>query len=257
MSPVGRQLQKKETLTPEAEHRLKSELLIQENLRLVLKIANDFLGRGLPWEDLVSEGNRGLVTAAKRYDPAKGAKFSTYSAWWIKQAIRQAIAEQVQTVRIPIGTLQYRQRIRRVERELICELHRAPTDEELAEKCRLALATIRHLRHAPRWDMQSLNAAVGKEDEDGAEFLDFIADERTPAPDELQIRLEDIDELLKLLSELPERERRILQLRFGLDGEAVRTLEEVGLAIGCTNERVRQLQNIALKKLQTRMRKAK
>ncbi len=241
----------------EDEQRQKSDFLIRENLRLVLKIANDFLGRGLPWEDLVSEGNRGLVTAAKRYDPAKGAKFSTYSAWWIKQAIRQAIAEQVQAVRVPIGTQQHWQRIRRAEKELSCDLHRAPTDEELAKKCRLSLATIRRLRHARRLNMQSLNAAFDTDDENGAEILDFIADERTPAPDELQIRLEDIDELLKLLSTLSEREQRILRLRFGLDGEPIRTLEEVGVAIGCTNERVRQLQNIALKKLQSRMSKAK
>ncbi len=241
----------------EDERNLESDRLIQDNLRLVLKIANEFLGRGLSWDDLVSEGNRGLVTAATRYDPAKGAKFSTYSAWWIKQAIRQAIAEQVQAIRVPIGTQLHWQRIRKVERELTIDLRRSPTDEELSQKCRLPMATILRLRHARRLNMQSLNAAIDENDENGAEFLDFIADERTPGPDELQIHLEDVDELLQLLATLTPREQSILRLRFGLDGEPVRTLEEVGAVIGCTNERVRQLQNIALKKLQMRMRKRK
>lgn len=234
-----------------------TEELIEANLRLVLKIANDFLGRGLSWDDLVSEGNRGLVTAARRYDPERGAKFSTYSAWWIKQTIRQALAEQVNTVRIPIGTQLHWQRIRRQEKELTKRLDRTPDDEELAEACRLPLATIRRLRNAKKVDIQSLNASIASDSSDSAEFIDFLADERNLPPDQQQLQLEDIEKLLELLKNLSEREQQILRLRFGLDGEAVRTLEEVGKIIGCTNERVRQIQNQALRKLQQRMLKQK
>ena len=234
-----------------------SDELIEANLRLVLKIANDFLGRGLSWDDLVSEGNRGLITAARRYDPSRGAKFSTYSAWWIKQTIRQALAEQVQTVRVPIGTQLHWHRIRKHEKELTATLKRAPSDEELAKASRLPLATIKRLRNAKKVDIQSLNASVGNDNNESAEFIDFLADERTPPPDQQQLQLEDVEKLLELLKSLSEREQQILRLRFGLDGEAVRTLEEVGKIIGCTNERVRQIQNQALRKLHQRMTRQK
>ena len=239
------------------ERERETDRLIRDNLRLVLKIANSFLGRGLPWEDLVSEGNRGLVTAAKRYDPGRGAKFSTYSVWWIKQAIRQALAEQTHLVRVPVGTQQRWRKIHRIERELSLQWKRPPDDAELAEACRLPLPTIRRLRRARKIDVQSLHAACDANDPEGAEILDLIADETAVAPDEQHIRIEDVDELLKLLATLSVREQRVLQLRFGLNGEAVRTLEEVGAAIGCTNERARQIQLIALKKLQNKMKKRK
>ena len=128
--------------------------LIEENMRLVLRIANDFLGRGLAWDDLVSEGNIGLMTAAKRFDPSMGARFSTYSAWWIKQAIRQAIAEQSQTVRIPIGTQLNSRKIRRILSALEEKLGREPTDEELAAEAGLPLATIHRLRNSRELQMQ-------------------------------------------------------------------------------------------------------
>lgn len=225
-----------------------AEALIESNLRLVLKIANDFLGRGLPWDDLVSEGNRGLMTAARRYNPERGAKFSTYSALWIKQAIRQAIAEQVQTVRVPIGTQQNARRIERCARELESALGRIPTDDEVAEAANLPLVTIQRLRNNRQADMQSLNDIIGDE-QDGTEMQDLLADQTTPPPDMALRKIEDIEQLFVLLETLSDRERQVLQMRFGLDGEAVLTLDEVGKKLNCTNERVRQIQNEALRKL--------
>ncbi len=235
---------------PRSEAEVKA--LIEDNLRLVLKIANDFIGRGLPWEDLVSEGNRGLMTAARRFDPNRGAKFSTYSAWWIKQAIRQAIIEQGKTVRIPIGTLMNVRKIRKTAAILNEEFGREATDREIAERAKLALLTVTRLRHYNIADMQSLNAPISNNDRDGDEFIDFMSDD-TPAPDQQMIDLEDIEQLLALLDTLSERERQVIRLRFGLDGEPVRTLDEVGEVLHCTNERVRQIQNQALRKLQKRM----
>jgi len=237
----------------EESRNLDTEALIEGNLRLVLKIANDFLGRGLPWDDLVSEGNRGLMTAARRYNPRRGAKFSTYSALWIKQAIRQAIAEQAQAVRIPIGTQQNSRRIQRCVRELEAALDREPSDEEVAQKTGLPLVTVQRLRDKRQADMQSLNALIANTDQDGTEFGDFFADEATPPPDQALKKVEDIEQLLSLLDTLTDRERQVLKLRFGLDGAAVLTLEEVGKQLHCTNERVRQIQNQALQKLHDRM----
>lgn len=232
------------------------DALIEENLRLVLKIANDFLGRGLPWDDLVSEGNRGLITAARRFDASRGAKFSTYSACWIKQAIRQAIADHAKTVRVPIGTQLNSSRIKRAVRKLTENLGRPPTDEEVAAEAKLPLVTVQRLRDTRQVDMQSLNAQVhGDDTDDGTELLNLIADNDAESPDMALIRVEEVEQLLKLLDRLSERERRILRLRFGLDGEAVRTLDEVGAELNCSNERVRQLQNRALRKLHDMMEK--
>ena len=230
-----------------------NDVLIEQNLRLVLKIANDFLGRGLPWDDLVSEGNSGLMSAARKFDPKRGTKFSTYSAWWIKQAIRQAIAEQTQAVRVPIGTQLNSRRIRRGVKLYFEEFGREPDDDELAAYTNLPLATIKRLRNTRQADMQSLNANVLSDDEDGSEFQEFLSDNDTAAPDENLLRIEDIDQLLKLLDRLPERERMVLRLRFGLDGSPVLTLEEVGKQLNCTNERIRQIQILALKKLHAMM----
>lgn len=231
--------------------------LIEQNLRLVQKIANDFLGRGLSWEDLVSEGNRGLISAAHKFDPSRGARFSTYSAWWIKQAIRQAIAEQARTVRVPIGTQINWRRIRKVAKELTEKLGREPTDEEVAAEAKLPVATIQRLRSSNQVEVHSLNAPVSGEESESGEFMEFVYDETAPGPDQELINLEDVEQLLALLETLPEREKQVLRLRFGLDGEPVRTLEEVGAIIGCTNERVRQIQNQALRKLQQQIIKMK
>ena len=181
--------------------------LIEQNLRLVQKIANDFLGRGLSWEDLVSEGNRGLITAAHKFDPSRGARFSTYSAWWIKQAIRQAIAEQARTVRVPIGTQINWRRIRKVAKELTEKLGREPTDEEVAAEAKLPVATIQRLRSSNQVEVHSLNAPVSGEESESGEFMEFVYDETAPGPDQELINLEDVEQLLALLETLPEREK--------------------------------------------------
>jgi RNA polymerase primary sigma factor len=199
-----------------AVQRCDSDALIEKNLRLVLKIANDFLGRGLPWDDLVSEGNRGLVIAAHRFDPDKGAKFSTYSAHWIKQAIRQAIAEQTQTVRDPVGTQLNSRRIKRSVRKLTLELDREPTNEEVAVDTALPLVTVERLRNTRQVDMQSLNEIVGTAESDGAELLDFIADDDAETPDRMMIKLEDVDQLFELLNSEFHRNRRAAFIIFAL-----------------------------------------
>ena len=231
--------------------------LIEQNLRLVLKIANDFMGRGLSWDDLVSEGNRGLVTAARRFDPSRGARFSTYSSWWIKQAIRQAIAEQAATVRVPIGTQVNLRRIRRAVQELTEKLGREPDDLEVARAARVPLATVIRLRRSNQLEVHSLNAPVNDAESDGAEFQNFLSDDTTPGPDQQLLKLEDVEQLLALLGTLSEREQKVLRLRFGLDGEPVRTLDEVGAVLNCTNERVRQIQNQALRKLHQKLENLK
>ena len=234
-----------------------SQALIEANLRLVLKIANDFIGRGLPWDDLVSEGNRGLVIAAHRFNPDLGAKFSTYSACWIKQAIRLAIAEQGQTVRVPMGTQINSRKIRKALTLLTRELGRAPSDEELADFTHLPLVTVERLRNAKPLNITSLNTPVDEETPEGMEFLEFISDEASPSPAEEMVKVEDVEQLLRLINTLSERERKVICLRFGIGGEPVRTLDQVGKILDCTNERVRQIQNLALKKLHNRMVKLK
>ena len=233
----------------ENRRNLEADSLIRDNMRLVLKIANDFLGRGLPWDDLVSEGNRGLVIAAHRFNPELGAKFSTYSAWWIKQAIRQALAEQTQTIRVPVGTQLNERRIKRSVRKLTLELNRPPTNEEVAADAQVSMATVERLRDNRQVDMQSLNELVGGEESDGVELQDFFADDVADAPDQELIQLEDVEQLLALLDTLPDKEKQVLRLRFGMDGAPVMTLEDVGALINCTSERVRQIQNKALERL--------
>lgn len=223
------------------------DALIRDNLRLVLKIANDFIGRGLEWDELVSEGNRGLVNAAGRFDPSRGAKFSTYSAWWIKQAIRQAIADS-RTVHAPIGAQLNSSRIRRCEHRLTeASGGVAPTDQQIADELNLAVATVRHLRGTMPPEIRSLNECVSSEGE--TELQQLIADDSVAAPDQEITRVEEIEQLLAVLDTLQERERQVIRLRFGLDGEPVLTLDEVGRIIGCSNERVRQIQARALAKL--------
>ena len=237
----------------ENRRNLEVDVLIRDNMRLVLKIANDFLGRGLPWDDLVSEGNRGLVIAAHRFNPELGAKFSTYSAWWIKQAIRQALAEQTQTIRVPVGTQLNSRRIKRSVRKLTLELNRIPTNEEVAADANVAMATVERLRDTRQVDMQSLNEFVGSDDSDGVELQDFFADDSGGTPDQELIKVEDIEQLRALLDGLPDKEKQVLKLRFGMDGAAVMTLEDVGGLLHCTSERVRQIQNQALKRLHKQM----
>ena len=204
----------------EEERNPEVEALIVSNMRLVLKIANEFLGRGLSWDDLVSEGNMGLVVAAQHFDPNRGAKFSTYSACWIKQAIRLAIAEQAQTVRIPMGTQVNSRKIRKAVTALTKELGRAPTNDELVERTGLPLVTIERLRDAKPLNISSLNTPVDEETPEGMEFQEFLSDETFPSPADEMVKVEDIEQLLRLINTLSERERKVITLRFGIGGES-------------------------------------
>lgn len=247
-------------LSPEEEVKLAEEIksddkvvhdaartkLVKANLRLVVKIANEFMGRGLAKHDLISEGNIGLMTAAEKFDPGKGAKFSTYSTWWIKQAMRRAIAEQSRTIRIPVQSVEKINRIKRAQKELAKTLGRNPTDQELADMLELSRRTVSELRHT-NLSTSSLNEPIIHGEE--GEIQDFIPDKQEHAPDRILGDSETLDLLRSLVEQLCPREREVLQMRFGLDGNQVMTLEEVGEAVGCTRERVRQIQNKAIKKL--------
>jgi len=239
---------------PVDEAAAEREALIKANLRLVQKIANDFLGRGLEWDDLVAEGNLGLVNAVDHFDPDRGTKFSSYSAWWIKQAIRKAIGES-KTIRVPPGTQLRRSRIRRAEHELLEQNGGVrPSDEELAKATGLSLETVRRQRDGRPPELRSLNEIVGSDSDEGTELGNLIVDPSAVAPDQETIHIEEIEQLLAYLDKLPPRERQVLQLRFGLDGKPVYTLDEVGELLGCSNERVRQIQARALKRLQRSIR---
>ena len=224
------------------------EQMIRANLRLVVKIAHDYSGLGLPLLDLISEGNIGLMKGVERFDPNRGTKFSTYGAWWIKQAVRRALANQSKTIRLPVHLVDKLAKMRRIAMQLSDELGREPTDEELAKEIGVTAQRVAQLR---RISMRpaSLNAMVG--DEADAELGDLIADETAVMPGrELESR-NLIKELRSVLHVLDARERAILSLRFPLSDETPPTLEQIGRKFKVTRERIRQIQNVALKKLRT------
>ena len=222
--------------------------IVRANLRLVVKIANEFMNRGLSKHDLISEGNIGLMTAAEKFEPQKGAKFSTYSTWWIKQAMRRAIAEQSRTIRIPVQSVGKINKIKRAQREMQTEFGRPPTDKEIAERLDLSPRTVRELRHASL-NTSSLNEPIVNGE--AGEMQDFISDNPDRSPDNVLGDVESMKHLYVLVERLCEREKQVLKMRFGLDGNPIMTLENVGLAVGCTRERVRQIQNKAIKRLQS------
>jgi RNA polymerase primary sigma factor len=235
---------------PEARDEALSRLATS-NLRLVIKIANQFLGRGISRHDLISEGNVGLLTAAKKFRPDKGARFSTYSAWWIKQSMRRAIAEQSRTIRIPVQSLEKIHKVMGTISRLSKTLERIPSDKEVGDEVNLSPRTVSRLRHVSL-STYSINELLveGENNEIG----DIIPDPNSPPPDKILCDVELINKLYDLIEEFDERERKILIMRFGLDGEGTMTLEETGLAVGCTRERVRQLQNLAISKLRITMK---
>ena len=221
--------------------------LIRSNLRLVVKIAYDFRGLGLPLCDLIAEGNIGLIRAADRFDPSKGAKFSSYSSWWIKQAMRRALANQSRTVRIPIQSAVRLGRMRTVVRELADSLGRQPTDQEIATASEFSLKTVAWLKQA---DIRGVSLSEALGNEDSGEYKDVISDAESAAPDAVLERTLVAEHLQGVIrDQLDERERTILDMRFGLNGEPPKTLEEVSQHVGCTRERVRQIQYRALLKL--------
>ena len=227
-------------------------LMIKANLRLVVKIAHDYANLGLPLLDLVSEGNIGLMKAVERFDPAKGGKLSTYAAWWIKQSIKRALANQSKTIRLPVHLVDKISKMRRVSLQMSEELGREPTDDELAEEIGISSGKVSQLKTASIRPA-SLDAPIS--DDDSIEFGEIVGDEDAQTPFALLRDKNLRDEVSGLLGVLEDRERKIIFQRFGLDGGKPKTLEEVGKKFGVTRERIRQLQNIALAKLRLELSK--
>jgi RNA polymerase primary sigma factor len=228
------------------------EQMIKANLRLVVKIARDYDGIGLPLLDLISEGNIGLMKAVERFDPRKGGKLSTYGSWWIKQSIKRALANQSKTIRLPVHLVDKISKLRRVAMKLQEELGREPTDEELADELDLTPARVRQMRQAAIRPA-SLDAPIG--DDESNNFSDVVEDENAITPYQDLEEKTIIGMLQDMVKHLDTREATILRYRFGLDGGSEKTLEEVGAKFGVTRERVRQIQNLALKKLRRMIEK--
>ncbi len=220
--------------------------LIQSNLRLVVKIAHDFKGLGLPLVDLISEGNIGLMKAVEKFDPSKGAKFSSYAAWWIKQSMRRALSNQSRTIRIPVQSAGKINKIKAARIKMSEELGREPTDNEIANRLDFSERTVSALRLA---ELRTFSLQDPIQKGEDSVFQDIIPDYGASTPDETLCGLEMLKRLKILINKLDSREKLILILRFGLDGGRPKTLEEVSKKIGRTRERVRQIQNLALKKL--------
>ena len=257
-----REIGKTNLLTPEEEIQLADRIkngdmearahMIRANLRLVVKIAQDYANYGLPLLDLISEGNIGLMKAVERFDPNKGGKLSTYAAWWIKQSIKRALANQSKTIRLPVHMVDKISKMRRVAMSMSEELGREPTDDELAEEIGIDRGKLSQLK-AASLRPASLDAPIS--DDDSTEFGEIVGDDNADTPLDLLSHKNMHGQLEGLLSVLDDRERSIIDARFGLNGQKPKTLEEVGQEFGVTRERIRQLQNIALKKLRRALQK--
>lgn len=256
-----REISKTDLLTPTQELELAEKIkdgdkkarthMIKANLRLVVKIAQDYSTYGLPLSDLISEGNIGLMKAVERFDPEKGGKLSTYASWWIKQSIKRALANQSKTIRLPVHMVDKISRMRRISNMLAEEIGREPTDSELSEELGIPRKKLAMLKQAAQRPA-SLDAPV--QEGESSSYGEIVGDDLAIDPaDALESKNmhTQIDGLLDILDD---REQRIIDARFGLDGQKPKTLEEVGLEFGVTRERIRQLQNVALAKMRKNLR---